>query len=96
MKLSSQLKKILKKNGLSVAQLSRAVKVSDKKIYSWLNNQSPRNLNDLKAVADYLEVSVDYLLFDEAKFEKKISISDFKEEISLGLLEVIIKRPTKN
>jgi transcriptional regulator with XRE-family HTH domain len=97
MKLPSQLKKILKKKDLTVAQLARHTGVSSKTIYSWINGQSPRNLDDLKAISTYLEVSLDYLLFDENKFEKKnLSISDFKDEISLGLLEVVIKRPKTN
>ena len=96
MKLASQLKKILKKKDLTVQQLCRAVKgVSDKKIYSWLNSQTPRNLDDVKAVADYLGVSLDYLLYDETKFEKKISIEELKEEISLGVLELIVRTPKK-
>lgn len=93
MKLALQLKKILKKKDLTVQQLSRSVKISDKKIYSWLNNQTPRNWDDVKLVADYLEVSLDYLLYDENKFEKKISIADFQDEINLGQLEIILRKP---
>ena len=95
MKLANQLKKILKKKDLTVQQLSRAVKVSDKKIYSWLNNQNPRSLDDVKAVADYLEVSLDYLLFDETKFDKKLNIIDIKEELNIGNFEIILRKPTK-
>ena len=95
MKLANKLKKILKKKDLTVRQLSRAVKVSDKKIYSWLNNNHPSSIDDVKAVADYLEVSLDYLLFDETKFEKKATITDFREEINLGQLEIILRAPRK-
>lgn len=94
MKLASQLKKLLKKKDLTVAQLARATGVSSKTIYSWINtNQNPQRLDDLKKVANELEVSLDYILFDETKFERKTSIADFKEEINLGLLEIILRKP---
>ena len=93
MKLPSQLKKLLKKRDITVAQLSRSTGVNSKTIYSWIDGQSPRILSDVKKIAEYFDVSLDYLLFDETKYEKKASISDFKDEINLGQLEIILRKP---
>ncbi len=95
MKLSVVLKKLLAKEDITVAKLSRSTGVSDKMLYSWLNKQNPKDLNSVKKVADYFKVSLDYLLFDESRFEKKTSIADFKEEINLGQLEIILRAPKK-
>lgn len=93
MKLATQLKKLLKKKGLSVAQVSRATNVSSKKLYSWLNGSHPSSFDDIYLVVKYLETTFEYLLFDEYNNEKRPSITDFTEEINLGQLEIILRKP---
>lgn len=55
--------------------------------------ECPKNLDDLKIVVDHFDCYLDYLLFDEVKFEKKASIEDFRNEINLGQLEIILRKP---
>lgn len=93
MVLASQLKKLMNKHDLTVAKLSRVTGVSRKTLHSWIDGNQPKNLTDVKSVADYFDVSLDYFLFNVTKHDKKISIEDVKEEISLGVLELIVRRP---
>ncbi len=96
MKLGSQLKKILKKNDLTVAKLSRSTKVSSKSIYSWLQGQSPKDLDQVVVVAKFLNVSLDYLITDTVTSEPKLNIADIKninEELNLGNFEIILRKP---
>lgn len=93
MLLSTQLKKLLSKNSLSVPQLARVTGVSNKTLYSWLDGKRPNDLNAVKKVADHFDVSLDYLLFNVIKHDKKISFEDLKDEISLGVLELIVRKP---
>lgn len=93
MVLANQLKKLLMKHDLTVAKLSRVTGASQKTLHSWLDGKQPKKLIEVKRVADYFDVSLDYLLFNVTKHEKKISIEDLKEEISLGVLELIVRKP---
>ena len=96
MKLAGQLKKILKKNDLTVAKLSRSTKVSSKAIYSWLQGQSPKDLDQVVIVAKFLNVSLDYLITDTLTTEPKLNIADIKninDELNLGNFEIILRKP---
>lgn len=93
MVLASQLRKLLNKYDLSVAKLSRATGVTQKTLHSWIDGNQPKDLNAVRKVADYFDVSLDYLIFNINRHEKKISIEDLKEEISLGVLELIVRKP---
>ena len=54
------LKKILKEqlhsSDINISQLSRATKVPRQTIDNWLTSQDPRNLSQVKKVADYFEI----------------------------------------
>lgn len=91
MVLASQLKILIKKRGITVVSLSKFTNVPAKTIYSWLQNQSPRNLNQVKKIADYFEVSLDYLLFNDERI-KKPEFEDFTNDIYAGKFDVILRR----
>ena len=57
-KIKSILKKLLGEHVIKSAQLARATKTPPQTINNWLSGLEPRNLNQLKTVADYFEVSV--------------------------------------
>ena len=63
MTLNKQLKNLLKDKDVTIAQLARATTISAKTLYQWLNGQSPKNLLQVRKVADYFEVTIDYLAF---------------------------------
>jgi transcriptional regulator with XRE-family HTH domain len=95
MKIDKQLRDLIKKSDLTVAQLSRTSGVSAKTIYNWLEGQKPRNFDQVKKVADYFEVSLDFICYGIKGSSDKNSFEDFKDEINAGLFEVILRKVKK-
>lgn len=94
MTLNKQLKTLLQNKDVTVAQLSRATKISAKTLYQWLNGQSPKNLVQVRKVADFFDVTIDYLAFGIIR-ENKSEIADFQNEINVGHFEVVLKKIKK-
>lgn len=92
--LHKQLKDLLRRNDMTVAQLSRATNISAKTIYQWLNGQKPRDISQVKRLADHFGVSVDFIAFGVQHKSKK-EFSDFLEEINAGQFEVILRKVRK-
>ena len=94
MKLSSTLKNLIKTHGIAVTALARSTGVPTQTIHNWLSGAKPRDVDQLKLVADHFGVSLDYLLY-ETKSEKK-NFSDFSDDINAGIFEVILRKVKKN
>lgn len=90
--LDKQLKILLQRNDVTIAQLARATKISAKTLYQWLQKQKPRDLNQVRKVADYFEVSIDFLAFG-IELKSKSEIKDYQEEINAGVFEIILRKP---
>ena len=95
MVLKSVLKKSIKARGITIAHLSRATKVPVQTLHGWLQGSEPKSLRQLKAVADYLEVDLDYLCFGEEQAPKQNQIEHFQDEINAGVFEVVLRRVKK-
>jgi hypothetical protein len=96
MNLAKQLKKMLEQSGASVTHLSKATKVPGQTIHNWIAGSKPRDLDQVKKVADHFKVSLDFLVYGED--EKIKSASPFKEhqdEINAGIFEVVLRRVKK-
>lgn len=88
--LSQQLKLLLNSKDITVAQLSRATSVPAKTVYHWLHGQSPRNLVQVKKIADYFGVTLDYLLFGQ--MTPDVGIESLKNDILAGVFEVVLRK----
>ena len=95
MVLAIQLKSLIKSKSISVTGLSKQTGIPAKTLYSWLQNQSPRNLNQLKSVADYFGVKLEFLLFNELPIKELNNFEDYTEEINAGTFEVILRKIKK-
>jgi transcriptional regulator with XRE-family HTH domain len=98
LKLNSTLKKLLKDNDLTVAQLSRATKVPVQTIHNWLHGQEPRSFVQIKKLADYFQISVDELVYGlSSKKPNNLfePIKEYSEEINAGIFEVVLRRIKK-
>lgn len=93
-KVNITLKKLLHENDLTAAELSRACKIAPQTINNWLSGLEPRSFSQVKVVADFFGVSVDYLVFGLEKKSKRreSDIEDFAEEINAGTFEVVLRR----
>ncbi len=93
MKLNTNLRKILNRKDITVAQLARATRISKNTIQDWISGTSPRDLSKLKEVAQYLGTTIDDLLFGASEIPQK-PLTQTKE-IDFGNFAVIL-RPLDN
>lgn len=90
-KIKTMLKKLLHEHDLTAAQLARACNIAPQTINNWLSGQEPRSLSQIKAVADYFNISVDYLVYGQHEIKEEV-IKEYKEEINAGVFEVVLRR----
>jgi transcriptional regulator with XRE-family HTH domain len=97
LELHKNLKSLLEKRGMTAIELSRLTKVPKSTIQNWLSGLEPRNLLQLKRVADYFDVTVDLLLYGskKEKIRDRSAISEFADEINAGTFEVVLRRIKK-
>jgi transcriptional regulator with XRE-family HTH domain len=84
MTFGEKLKEARKEAGLSQEQFAQKLSVSRSAVAKWESDKGMPDINNLKAMAQLLDISVDYLL-DE---DEKLSFNETKEAIDLGLFEV--------
>ncbi|KYG63981.1 hypothetical protein AZI86_14320 [Bdellovibrio bacteriovorus] len=61
--LATRLKKLCIEKGISIKELSLETEVPLKTIYGWIAGSHPRNLRDVKKVAEALGVTIESLCF---------------------------------
>lgn len=83
MTFGEKLKEARKEAGLSQEQFAEKMSVSRSAIAKWETDKGMPDVNNLKVMAQLLNVSVDYLL-DE---DEKLSFNEIKEAISLNEYE---------
>jgi transcriptional regulator with XRE-family HTH domain len=93
-KLKQTLLTLLDKNDLTAAQLSRKAMVPKQNLHNWLQGAKPRDVEQIKRVADTLHVSMEYLLFG-IKEKSTNPLLDKADEISAGAWEVILRKTKK-
>ena len=83
MTFGEKLKEARKNAGLSQEQFAKKMSVSRSAIAKWETDKGMPDVNNLKIMAQLLDVSVDYLL-DE---DEKLSFNEIKEPINLEEFE---------
>lgn len=90
------LKKIMIERGLSATELGSLCGVPKSNVVSWLNGSNPKT-SQLVKVANFLEVSLDYLLTGKEVLKKTAPFDiDFNQdvqriEIDTAIIEIRIK-----
>lgn len=87
MTFGEKLKEARKEAGLSQEQFAEKMSVSRSAIAKWESDKGMPDVNNLKVMAQLLNVSVDYLL-DE---DEKLSFNETKEAIDLDSFEMVGK-----
>lgn len=90
MKLKDTLKDLLTRNDMSQTDLSRVTDIPVSTINGWLNGVDPKNITQLKVIADYYNVSLDFLCFGE--MQQEIASKRLNDDINIGNFEVILRR----
>lgn len=81
MTVLDRIKKVSKKRGFSLTQVNDKANLGKNTIYSWKTKEP--SINNLKAVADVLNVSVDYLLGNTDNPESSTSSDDLTKNQKL-------------
>lgn len=96
MNFSTSLKNLMRKKGVTTAELARSLSISPKTISDWLSGRTPRDLAAVRKCAVYLECSVHFLLFGEEDKHSELSSVFESTEIHTGLYEISIKKVKPN
>lgn len=88
MDLKTNLKKLLDTHQLNVLKLSKLTKVPKSTLSDWLAGSHPNNLKQLKAVAEYFNITIDQLVFESTNTELKKNT----ELIPFGKYDVYLKK----
>ena len=91
MKLSTNLTKLCKQKGWTLAKLARESKIPPQTLHNWTTGRRSVNPEQLKRVASALEISIHYLLFGEADPNEKLGEEVLKEIFS-GDVRVTLHR----
>ena len=91
MTFGEKLKEARKEAGLSQEQFAQKLSVSRSAVAKWESDKGMPDINNLKAMAQLLDISVDYLL-DE---DEKLSFNETKEAIDPDQFEVTGKCRSK-
>jgi transcriptional regulator with XRE-family HTH domain len=93
MKLKINLKLHLAEKRITASELSRVAKVPKATISDWLAGRSPKNLNQIKAVAQVFDTSIDELVFGDFSHKKHGSKDVEKSDlVPMGKFDVYMKR----
>ena len=75
--------KLLSEKGITSYQVSKATGVSQQILSFWKKNRSKPSYRNLKKIADYLNVDIDYLIGDSSKRVVKPEIKEHHNQIPL-------------
>jgi len=92
--LQEQLPILIEKHRLNVSRLAELTGVNVQTLHNWIGGQNPKNIEQVKVIADFFNVSLEYLCFGEIE-QSKNSINQYQDEISTGVYEVVLRRIKK-
>lgn len=90
LKIGKVLKQIMESERHTLTSISKAAGVPKSTISEWLNNRTPNPTQAVK-VANYLGVSLHYLLFGKDDAQEPIQ-RILKEDFFSGTFEISVKR----
>ena len=91
MTFGEKLQNSRKREGLSQEQLAEKLSVSRSAVAKWENDNGMPDIDNLKAIAQLLDVSIDYLLDDGGTLEFEV----MREPIDINLFEKSKKRKSR-
>jgi len=100
MNLKKQLADLLEHRGMTAAALSRKAGVPKQALSRWLGGQAPKDVSQVKMVADALGVTLDHLLFGAGIEDENRKITDISSLVGDGwiggVFEVRLRRYRKS
>jgi transcriptional regulator with XRE-family HTH domain len=94
--LKNQLRFHLERHGMTASALAKKSGVPKQSISGWLAGSNPRDVRQIKRVADILNVSVDNLLFGNGQDKDKQRVTELEAFAGdgwiSGLFEIRLRR----
>ena len=76
MELGNQLQKLREKHDMSQQDLAEKLNVSRQAIYKWENNKGYPDIENLIALSDVFQVTVDEMIRSDDKLREKINVDE--------------------
>lgn len=99
MTLKSQLQFYLDRGGMTPSELSRKAGVSKQVLSLWLGGAKPKNIEQVKKVAEVLGTTVDHLMFGKGLDQERQRVTELDALLGdgwvSGLFEVRFRRVKK-
>ena len=99
MNLKHQLKFFLDQRGFTASHLAKKANVPKQSISGWISGNNPRDVRQVKRVADVLGVSLDHLLFGHGDSHESRKVTELDALLGegwiSGLFEVRFRRIKK-
>lgn len=98
MTLKDQLQFYIRKSGMSASALARKASVPKQSLSGWMAGSMPRDIRQLKRVADALAIPLDHLVFgngDHEQFKQTDSEAVLGDRWVSGIFEVKFRRLKK-
>lgn len=92
LKLAKNLKGLLAQKHMTAIALSRASGVPNTTIANWIAGVPPRNVMQVRQVANFFGVSVDDLLFGSGQKVTVSTLDRLEEELHAGIYEVVLRK----
>lgn len=96
MNLDRNISYLLKSRNIKLSALSITTKVPKQTLHNWLYGAEPKNILQVRKVAEYFKISIEELCFNDLERNHVTSIEDnfrkYHEEINAGVYEVILRR----
>lgn len=97
--LKKQLRFFLDRRDMTAAQLARQSAVPKQSLSGWLAGSNPRDVKQVKRVAEALGVSLDHLMFGEGEDQRAEKVTELNALLGdswiTGLFEVRLRRVKK-
>jgi len=93
MGLDKSLQRLLKEKNFSATELAKTLGIPSSTVHDWLAGRVPRNLDQIRQVAEFFKVSTHEILFNEP--DPRSLLSDILEgstEIHSGLYQITVKK----
>ena len=89
--LSKVMKSLMDENGVTLTSLAKETKIPKANLSNWMAGGNP-NMKQLKKVADYFGVTLDYIVTGELPADPVTALLGSKIEVFSGKYEIIINK----
>jgi transcriptional regulator with XRE-family HTH domain len=80
--IDAVLRRLIEERDLKQTEIAKAINMAQSTLHDWTYGRAPRDLESVKALANYFNVSFEYLVFgtkqDQDELKKKIERLEFE------------------